>query len=397
MPQLGASRWTGGKCATVGTALLNLAVMQGIVGRGTAYRCDGHWGPHTRGGCRRESRSWRYGGPDDGDLEVAANRIRRIISVTDVTGCGIYGYQPALVSIWLGRLDQARGHAAAAEVALGSSLTSVFVVAAMVASWRLCPDAVGMVADAMRVAADALSTPTSVARDEAALEMGSMLVDFGALEAAEGDPRQHWIRRTSEEYLHLQKLPYGFLHFVGQTDGAAALVDQLIGRPYSDIAGRLRTQVLLARVHIGQGSPSASESLHELLLAWRMSSVLALGPAWCAFSTQSTSQHASGPRSRASCQVSPTSCQWLLEELASNLHRIERGALVRIGDEARHRPERWRSALRLVIAEEGEAEEAAAGPLSEIGGDEDAALPIHVGRMRRRIKPHAVAITQKAG
>ena len=384
------------------TALLNLAFMQSINGFGEGFvelASAALQGPLTPEQADLANAAILVAGSQgEGDLEDVVHQLTELAARQDQQGhrryAGITRLNLALVSIWLGRLDDARSYATAAELALGSSPSSVFTIAAMVARAHALMR-LGMIPEAIRASTEALSSPISAARDEAALEMGSMFVDFGAIETAEATLASTGSVEPVSQYQHLQALPYGFLALRrGDVDRAAALSRQLGSRPYSDIAGKLRTQILLVRVLVAQGSSTAEQELRELDRVARVQRSR-VGIGLSRILTAVLNQGRIGPEIESLMAIDSYLLSMVAEELSACLHRTEASALERIYREATLRPDRWRTALRLAIAREDASEGSAARLLAAIGNRDDAALLRDLGKSRGVVKPYAVAITRR--
>ncbi len=385
-----------------GVSLLNLAFLQSIAGYQESFvdlastALQGSLGPEQVD--LAKAAIVLAGSQEEGDLEFVAQTLRDLAVKQDLQGHRRYAEVTRLnlawVCLWLGRIDEAAEAASAAELGLQDSPTSVFKVGAMVARSHALVR-LGRVDEAMRVARDALATRGPVARDEAAVEVGALLSEFGAVDAAEAALASSGSARLAEKYRLLQTLPRVVLALRrGDQAESQRLAAVLRGQPYMDIAGKLRIQLIQVRVLVSVGAAEASTEALELeRIATSQRSTVGLGLAnllVAVTKTGSISAAVHGLMAGDSYLLS-----MVAEELSVNLHRMDPPAIERILQEARLRPERWQGALRLAIAQQGASEDGAAKLLAEVGSDQDAAALRELAKSRRRIKPFAVRLTRR--
>ena len=85
----------------------------------------------------------------------------------------------------------------------------------------------------------------------------------------------------------------------------------------------------------------------------------------------------------------------LAEELALSLRSLTGAALDRVRSEAKLRPERWLSALWLAISASGDAAEAAAALVAQLGSTRDAGRLREAAKSNKQLRSHAVHATRR--
>ena len=200
-----------------------------------------------------------------------------------------------------------------------------------------------------------------------------MHVDFGDLDEAESVLASRGSAAPRPEYASVQALPLAGLALRrGDVDGAERLAAHLGEGHYRDVAGRLRIQLLRARIGVARDDSNADVLIDELeRLAHVQRSPIGL---YCAALLRGV--HRRGGLSAAVEAVPPHSSyvfSMLAEELARSLPILSSAALDRVKREASLRPERWLPGLWLSIALGGDAADRSARLVAELGSAADAA------------------------
>ncbi len=334
---------------------------------------------------------------EEGDLNEIADGLFALAASQErdryLRYAGISRLNLAGILLWLGDAEQALIQGGKAELNLGGkSNTSVERVAAT-AIRAVALAQVGHLAESMDVLAQASARPSHLTRAEVAAEASRIGAEFGSVADAEAALRQGDPERLSGGHQGYFFLIAGQVALRrGDLAAARAMIDRLAQRRCADAAGKFRSQVLRTRVAIAAGDSDAEKHARE---ATRIAH--AQGSPLCKYLAALLSCLATGQSVDelvAQAHPNETYCWSLLaEELASNLESLSPTSKALVLGEARRRPERWRSALRMAVSAGSRGAAEAAGVLAEIGSSEDGALLRAVGASKKAIRPHALAIT----
>ena len=288
---------------------------------------------------------------EEGDLLEIADGLRRAGAQQEHDGrsryAGISRLNLAGILLWLGEASEAVREAGTAETALGGrasdslervSATSIKAVA--LAQRGGCRRRI----DAIATASD---SPSFITRDELAVEAARISVEFGDAEDADASLRRCDPDRLSGGHR-------GYLLPDGWPASAAkwrlrhgeSLLEQLDTLRCADAAGKLRAQILRARVSIVLGAGRMLSSRHSKrsespqLRRSRPGRYVAGLLVRLASRESIDDWVAQGEAADAYC--------WslLAEEIAANLDQLGAASMARVRTEATLRPLRWRSALR---------------------------------------------------
>ena len=301
----------------------------------------------------------------------------------------------AWVLLWLGRIEDAYASASTAEVEFGRSARSVYRVGAMMARAHALAR-LGRWSEAKLVIAESLETASDLARDEAAIEGGSLHVDFGDLDEAASVLASRGSAAPRPEYASVQALPLAGLALRrGDVDGAERLAAHLGAGHYRDVAGRLRMQLLRARIGVARDDSKTDVLIDELeRLAHVQRSPIGL---YCAALLRGV--HRRGGLSAAVEAVPPHKpyvFSMLAEELSRSLPILDSSALDRIRREASLRPERWLPGLWLSIALGGDTADTSARLVADLGDAADAARLRDAAKGgSKSLRVHAVHATRR--
>ena len=336
---------------------------------------------------------------DEGDLQAIAEDLRILAAQQSHDGhrrhSGISNLNLAAALLWIG---DAQGSLAAANRAdgdlAGSAATSAERVAALAARARAFAH-LGRVDEAERILKAGGSLPSALSRDEASIELASILSDFGSAESAASalariDPdhlipgfRAIWVMARGHVAIR-----------TGETDLIAQMCKELSEEPCRDCAGKLRTELLRARSAIALGSREAVANIRELgrIADAQRSRV---GRLWADLLL---SIACPGPIHAEVLRVGPDEgycLSMLADELSRNLHRMSDEARARVEAEARVVPERWREALRQATAEGGPSSSEGARLLSVVGLSDDADFLRSIASTCKAFRPYAASITRR--
>ena len=338
------------------------------------------------------------GSQDEGNLEEVSDHLERLAAAQSSRGHSRYAavsrLNRAWMLLWLGRIDDAYALASTAEVEFGKSARSVYRVGAMMARAHALArlERWGEAKDVIRAS---LESASDLARDEAAIEGGSLHVDFGDMDEAESVLASRGSAAPQPEYASVQALPLAGLALRrGDIDGAERLAAHLGEGPYRDVAGRLRTQMLRARISVARRDANADVLIDELeRLARVQRSPIGLH---CAALLRGV--HRRSGLSAAVDAVPPASSyvfSMVTEELARSLPFLSAAALDRVKREASLRPDRWMPGLWLSIAIGGDVADRSARLVAELGGSTDAARLRDAAKGDKQIRIHAARATRR--
>jgi tetratricopeptide (TPR) repeat protein len=257
-----------------GLALLNLASVLGVAGfadeaKGLAAEALRHTlTPAQRYVAEATVAMWEAS--NEGDLAAIGDGLRQLAVRQDLEDHPRYASITRLnlssVLLWEGRPKEALEAATEAEAGFAQlGLHGVERVSAMAARATALAH-LGQHEDAERVLTQAASASSVLARDEAVLETAKVLGDFGGLREAEAalDRAGPAVLATGS-YAGLWFLVSGQLALRrGDLDAATELSTQLPTVPCRDVAGKLRAQLLHARVALATNSVDAQREAEEL-------------------------------------------------------------------------------------------------------------------------------------
>jgi DNA-binding SARP family transcriptional activator/tetratricopeptide (TPR) repeat protein len=385
-----------------GTALLNLAFLRSILGYGEDFVVLAE--EALRGILPADEADLAQaaiavaGSQVEGNLEEVSELLEGLASRQSQRGQKRYAavsrLNRAWVLIWLDRIEDAFASAATAEVEFGKSARSVYRVGAMMARAHALAR-LGRWADAREVISQALDTASDLARDEAAIEGGSLHVDFGNLEDAESVLASRGSAAPRPEYASVQALPLAGLALRRDDFGSAQeIATSLEEGHYRDVAGRLRIQLLRSRVFVARNDPKASSAIDELM---RLGSVQR-SPIGIHCASVLSSVYSGTGLSGALEAIPPQSSyimSMLAEEIARSLPTLTGSARDAVRWEAAQRPERWLSALWLAVARGPGAAIAATALIAEFGTPRDAARLRELAKGDKQLRSSAVLATRR--
>ncbi|MFN8629675.1 MAG: BTAD domain-containing putative transcriptional regulator [Chloroflexota bacterium] len=334
----------------------------------------------------------------DANLAVVADALRDLAGQQDYAGLKRYAsisrINLANVLIWLGELDEAVRAAVAAETGFGSD--AVFEKVAALTARATALIQLGKYAEADLIFRKATTSTTSLGRTEAQIELAMLEANYGSLTKA----------RIALERVDRSTLPEAYVPFYELAAGTIAVRDgDLVAarshgslcaeKRFRDIAGKFRTDILLARAS-GRSSEDREDIVRE---ASRLAEALASRPA----RSMAAVLRATTDRGRIASEIAslPTTERHVLsvlaEEISSRLQDLSPDALEVVRQEALLRGPRWSSALRLAILDGGPSTERAAILLSEVGDSGDAEFLRSRARADKVVRdPAAAAIRRLA-
>jgi DNA-binding SARP family transcriptional activator len=390
----------GGRAA--GTALLNLAGLQGVAG----YSDDGV--SLAKRALEAElSDSERAIAQaivsvrslaDDGDLEEGALLLRNLAGQQVRDGQHRYAAITLLILssalTWLGRPEEALDAAYGAGVeiiatgARGVELVSI-VLAQATALLHL-----GRREQADAALLLAAKTGSDLTSDEIHLETGRLSASLGDRDAAE----QALSRIAAED------LPDGYAAIYAETmltlalrrraaDEARGRLEVLRRHVPTEIAARLQVEIAVVRVALLNNEDAAKALEVAMGIAKKQQSrpgrVILELLADAAGDRAIHEAVARMPEDLSYC------ASLVAEEIAHAAHRLSSTARQRIEREIGLRPERWREALLTEIVDEGPSAAACAAMLVHIGTRDDAAALRAAAAKLKDLRPAALALTVK--
>ncbi len=399
--QLAVQRARGGPQS--GTAMLNLAAMHGIVGyedEAVRLATEALRGPLSPGEALiAESIVAMRMVSDEGDLEVAADRMRRLANLHKREGLRRYAAISLLYLAsaldWLGRPEDSLAAATEAEIELTSTGTRGVELAAILIARAIALGQLNRMAEAERVLQGALESTSPLSRDEVGIESTRIYAHLGSRDKAEAALAGVDVDGLAGAYVGLHALAAGDLAARRRDlDAARRSLAVLDHHSCNDTAAKLRTHLLGSRVALLERRPDARELANEvrriaLAQQSKPGRVLAdLITGLCDF----------GPLHEQVVRIAPelTYClSMLAEELAAEAHRLSKPALAMVAAEAEARPDRWRDPLLEAVAAGGESSIHCAQLLVLVGSDTDAAALRALAAKHAALKPSALAITQR--
>ena len=363
-----------------GTAMLNLVTMLGVAGipeaalRVATEALDRDLTPSQR--LIAHATVAMSEAAREGDLVAIADELRLLAARQERDGHSRYAWISRLnlsyVLVWIGETSEALLIARQGRRRLGQAIPEVERSA--LAGALATPLAyLGKLTDAREALLEVTSSPAAAARNEAHLELAKVLVDFGDLDEASEELERVSLSTIYGGLLGVWAVISGALAIRrGDDQAVARMLDALELTPCMDVAGQLRTQILRTRYALRASKPDASGQAHALAkLAARQRS--RPGAVIAGILTQIASRGDLG--AEITQLAPPESCylSMVAEELAGHLARLGPSASAVVLAEARARPARWRTALRLALALDAK-NRSAATLLVEVGIREDLEL-----------------------
>ena len=386
-----------------GTALLNVAALFGVAGFesdsiGYVQRALEH--PLSESQLMiAKSTVALWEACQEGNLEVVAEDLRLLAAFHSRAGhgrhAGISRMNLAATLTWLGRTQEAEGLARLASLDLAASGASqVERVAAQATQARALAHS-GRFEEAVSAMASAEGPQLPISSDEAALEAAGIFVDCGSTEAALGALARVDPASLAVGYQGLWAITAGGAALRrGDVQTAIAMCRELEVEPCRDVCGKLRAQLLRARVALAIGSSDARAEVAELS---RIANAQRSRPGrrWAELLeavAQPGTVHAEILRADPEDSFTLSS---VAEEICRVLNRLSPEARARVANEARRQPDRWRTALRLGLGAQDAASMACASLLAEIGGEDDGRLLRAMSTSRRALRAHAAQLTRR--
>jgi ATP/maltotriose-dependent transcriptional regulator MalT/DNA-binding SARP family transcriptional activator len=383
-----------------GTAQLNIAALEGIAGVPDDFEERVEFA--LRGGLedaeRRVAAAARLvrDAQADGDLAEIADALRELANQQELGGLARYAsisrINLANVLIWLGDPREALRAAVQAETALSEG-SGVERVAALTARATALVH-LGKMDEADLVLGAAAGSTSVLGRIEAYVERAMLEASYGSLPHAQ----------TSLERIDLESLPRAYLGFWELASGLISLRigDVAAARNHSakcrstrvrDVAGKFRTDLLVARVDLASGQLAEEDLAHLTRLAGSLNSRPARALA--------AIMNAASRPGRIGTEVSALSSDdrhvlsVVAEELSTRLHDLSSSAYALVQAEAASRPQRWATALRLAVTGGGPSMDAAAVLLSQIGDTGDASFLRAHARTTKGVRDAASAAVRR--
>jgi LuxR family maltose regulon positive regulatory protein len=334
----------------------------------------------------------------DGDLAEVADALGQLAQQQEFSGLTRYAaisyLNLASVLNWLGDPAGAVKAAIRAETRLADLAGTVERVAAMAArAFALVQ--LGKQEEADLVMRIARGTSSPIGRMEAELETAQLETMYGSEDLAEESLERIDVASMPKAYQGFWATVAGTLA-LRKGDPARALELAAEGQRWGfrDVAGRYRSDLLELRARIALEDPAAGEATAALsaLAAGQGSrpgaataAILRLVQAGSPLGIEVTSLAA---EDRHTLSV-------LAEELCGSLSNLTPSGLRIVKDEARLRPARWRTALRLTVAGSGPSRLAAARLLADIGDERDGAFLREQAKLSRQIRDFAAEATRR--
>ncbi len=387
------------------TAMLNLSSLEGVAGfpdhaiERAASALHGRLANSERRVA--EASLLLKGARVDANLAEVADALRQLAMEQEFSGLSRYAaisrLNLACVLIWLGNPRAAIREAVRAETALGETTASVERVAAMTARATALVQ-LRQTSEAAVVLRHALAASSPLSRHEAELEVARLEANYGSISKAHEALDRLDVESLPSAYLGLWYLDLGLVA-LRDGEGQKATTLALMSRDevLRDVAGALRTQMLIARTMLARRDPEAAHEIAELA---RIAARQGSRPGVCAAAVL-RALAGGGPVGKEITSLGPDDrhvLSLLAEDVCRHLPVLSATALGVVLDEARARPDRWRSALRLVASSAGPARLPAAQLLSEIGDDIDASFLRDLARDKQvapslRCADHAASCT----
>ena len=333
----------------------------------------------------------------EGDLVAIADELRLMAVRQEHEGHGRYAWISRLnlshVLLWTGEAKEALQIARAGRGQYESLLPEVEKVA-LAGALATALAYAGDIRQAQRVIWEAAASGAVAARNEAFLELAMVLVDFGDIDEAQSALAHVNPTSVYGGFAGLWALVSGNLALRhGDSTAAAERIEMLRTTPCTDVAGKLRAQLLLTRNSIQTHQADMWGQARELLrIATRQRSrpgMMLARLLGCLASAADVDGEIT--------QLAPDE-SWCLsmvaEELAGQLNRLGADARAVIEHECRARPERWRTALRLAVQDDA-GNRAAVALLVEVGDRQDLAMLRSISSADHGVKVLAAALARR--
>lgn len=386
-----------------GVALLNLASVLSVGGFAdegvTAARSALECGLNQTQRLVAQATVTVWEASEEGDLDRVVDELRDLAARQESQGlqryAGISRLNLAATLNWLGDADNALSEALRAERILGGQSSSSVERVAATATRCIALAQLGRLDEASATLDQERAFASGLARDELALEGARVHSDFGSAAEAAGYLAVLETDRLTGGYRGVFSLVRGV---IAMRDGDLSTASEMCGRLLEtrspDAAGRLRAQLLRSRVELALGSPKAGLEIEEFV---RLANAQGSRPARQLGSILRRIEQG-GTFGDELERLGPSdlfALSLIAEELAVSFGRMTPGARAIVFAEARLRPARWQSALRLAI--EGQTPDAAeaAHLLAEIGRVQDASFLRAHAKSRKALRPAALRITQR--
>jgi len=330
----------------------------------------------------------------EGDLEGVADLLLELSRQQDEAGhrryAGVSRANLAVALLWLGRPKEAGRIASRAEADLGAFIggpertaaTAVRITAAI---------QLGQVEEiaSLRRLVDVATSPTG--RDEAAIEASRVFADYASVDVADQIVQLLGERALSAGYRGAWNVVLGTIALRrGDAAGALARSEAAIDAIVQDAAGKFRAHLLRARALAAQNAPLATAECQELVRIGRAQGSRLL---------EVTAGLLDGLRSAS---TAPAAISRLLpeethvlsvlaEEVCRHLASLPEDALARVRLESHLRPDRWRSALRLVFT----FDPVAAEMLTRVGADSDRQALREAASTKKWLRPLVASMTRR--
>ncbi len=334
----------------------------------------------------------------EGDLDQIADGLRDL--AISQARLGLHRYAAisrlnlAATLLWLGDAPNALREATSSELALGGQDSQSVERVAATATRAIALAQLGRLEDATALLGDPANL-SPLARDEIALETARIHSDFGSITEATAALARVDATRLAGGYKGVWNLVRGVVALrAHDTKTAEVMCDQLVVRRSPDAAGKLRAQLLRARLAIATHSRAAeAEALELARIAGSQHS--RPGRDIAAILRRLAIGGVVGDEVERLGTADRYCLSLIAEEVSSSLDRLTNRAMEQVVAEARLRPARWRTALRHEVGSGTQAAPVCAYVLVQIGTEEDASLLRSVSRSKKGLRPHALAMTQR--
>jgi ATP/maltotriose-dependent transcriptional regulator MalT/DNA-binding SARP family transcriptional activator len=337
-----------------------------------------------------------WGVQEEGSLASAAEFLANLAIDQDRAGHSRYAAVTRVnlsgSLLWLGRTIEAQATASRAELDLGFAPTGAERVAAT-AVWAAARLQSGHLEAIDRLSALIDTGATPMARDEAAIETAHLLATYDSIGRAEAAAA-----RLGELALGSADQSGGYaeralvMSTIAFRRGDHARATEYLAATHGrmqDTAGKFRVRLLATRIALARGDRSVESELAELArLASAQESPLLERLANLLSGTYRGALD--GELSRLTPEEMHLAST-LAEEVCRNIPTLTKETQARVLAEARLRPARWASALRLEFAHSPMAAEM----LAEMGSPADAAAMRAEAASRKWLRPLAARITRR--
>ncbi|HJW75908.1 MAG TPA: BTAD domain-containing putative transcriptional regulator, partial [Thermoleophilia bacterium] len=386
-----------------GITLLNLATVLGVSGfpdeamRHASEAMRHHLTPGQRDVALATVAMWEA--RHRGSLARIAEDLRSLIRRQDRQGhvryASVSRLNLASVLYWRGEVEESLAVATRAEAGFRECGAPDLERGAAQAARATALAFLGNDSDARNLLDDAASSRSVVARDEATLETAKVMSDFG--DAEDAVTALNRVGPTSLEpgIVGYWALVSGQVALrMGDTAKAAHMIALLADSPCHDVCGELRGQLLKARVAIAREPDRAIDEL-TILRSIADDQRSRLGRLLADMLAKIASDGTLGSEIAQLMPSETAVLSMVAEDIATNMHRLTPDAKERVISEARRRPSRWATALRLAVRSSAPARAEAAVALSEIGTTGDVDLLRAVAGTNRAIRAVAARLARR--